>query len=101
MSDSPYVTKAVCAEHGKMMDERFARDKSDIGTIENNLRELTGIVTRLATLQENNTAAQNEHEARIRALELQPAGRWNSLITAGISALGGGLAGAILSNIIK
>lgn len=101
MSDSPYVTKAVCAEHGKMMDERFARDKSDIGTIENNLRELTGIVTRLATLQENNTAAQAEHEARIRALELQPAGRWNSLITAGISALGGGLAGAILSNIIK
>lgn len=100
MSDSPYVTKAVCAEHGKMMDERFARDKSDIGTIENNLRELTGIVTRLATLQENNTAAQAEHEARIRALELQPAGRWNSLITAGISALGGGLAGAILSNII-
>ena len=100
MSDSPYVTKAVCAEHGKMMDERFARDKSDIGTIENNLRELTGIVTRLATLQENNTAAQAEHEARIRALELQPAGRWNSLITAGISALGGGLAGAILSNIL-
>lgn len=100
MSDSPYVTKAVCAEHGKMMDERFARDKSDIGTIENNLRELTGIVTRLATLQENNTAAQAEHETRIRALELQPAGRWNSLITAGISALGGGLAGAILSNII-
>lgn len=100
MSDSPYVTKAVCAEHGKMMDERFARDKSDIGTIENNLRELTGIVTRLATLQENNTAAQAEHEARIRALELQPAGRWNSLVTAGLSALGGGIAGAILSNII-
>ena len=100
MSDSPYVTKAVCAEHGKMMDERFARDKSDIGTIENNLRELTGIVTRLATLQENNTAAQAEHEARIRALELQPAGRWNSLITAGISALIGGIVSLVISNIL-
>ena len=38
MSDSPYVTKAVCNEHGKMLDERFARDKADIGSIENNLR---------------------------------------------------------------
>lgn len=101
MSDSPYVTKAVCAEHGKMMDERFARDKADIGSIENNLRELSNIVTRLATLQENNAAAQAEHEARIRALELQPAGRWNTLITAGISALGGSVAGALLSTIIK
>ena len=100
MSDSPYVTKAVCAEHGKMMDERFARDKSDIGTIENNLRELTGIVTRLATLQENNAAAQTEHEARIRALELQPAGRWNTLITAGISALIGGIVSLGISNIL-
>lgn len=101
MSESPYVTKAVCNEHGKMLDERFARDKADIGSIENNLKELTNIVTRLATLQENNTAAQAEHEARIRALELQPAGRWNSLITAGISALGGSLAGAVISNLIK
>lgn len=101
MTDSPYVTKAVCNEHGKMLDERFARDKADIGSIENNLRELSNIVTRLATLQENNAAAQAEHEARIRALELQPAGRWNTLITAGISALGGGVAGALLSTIIK
>ena len=99
MSDSPYVTKAVCAEHGKMMDERFARDKHDIETIEGNLRELSGIVTRLAALQETNAAAQAEHETRIRALELQPAGRWNSLITAGISAIGGGIAGAFISNL--
>ena len=100
MSDSPYVTKAVCAEHGKMMDERFARDKADIGSIENNLRELSNIVTRLATLQENNAAAQAEHEARIRALELQPAGRWNSLITAGISAFIGGIVSLVISNIL-
>lgn len=100
MSDSPYVTKAVCAEHGKMMDERFARDKADIGSIENNLRELSSIVTRLATLQENNAAAQAEHEARIRALELQPAGRWNTLITAGISAMIGGIVSLVISNIL-
>lgn len=100
MSDSPYVTKAVCTEHGKMLDERFARDKSDIATIEGNLQKLSEIVTRLATLQENTAAAQAEHEARIRALELQPASKWNSLITAGISALGGSIAGALLSNIL-
>lgn len=100
MTDSPYVTKAVCNEHGKMLDERFARDKADIGSIENNLRELSSIVTRLATLQENNAAAQAEHEARIRALELQPAGRWNSLITAGVSAMVGGIASLVISNIL-
>ena len=100
MSDSPYVTKAVCNEHGKMLDERFARDKADIGSIENNLRELSNIVTRLATLQENNAAAQAEHETRIRALELQPAGRWNTLITAGISALIGGIVSLVISNIL-
>ena len=100
MSDSPYVTKAVCNEHGKMLDERFARDKADIDSIENNLRELSNIVTRLATLQENNAAAQAEHEARIRALELQPAGRWNSLITAGISAFIGGIVSLVISNIL-
>lgn len=100
MTDSPYVTKAVCKEHNVMMDERFARDKHDIASIEGNLQKLSEIVTRLATLQEGNAAAQAEHEARIRALELQPAGRWNSLITAGISAIGGGIAGAFLSNII-
>ncbi len=100
MSDSPYVTKAVCTEHGRMLDERFARDKSDIDSIAENLRELSGIVTRLATIQENNTAAQKEYEARIRALELQPAGRWNSLITAGISALIGGIVSLVISNIL-
>ena len=101
MSDSPYVTKAVCAEHGRMLDERFTRDKTDIETMESNLRELTGIVTRLAALQESAATTQAEHESRIRALELKPAGRWNTLITAGISAIGGGVAGAVLSNIIK
>ena len=101
MNDSPYVTKAVCNEHNKMLDERFTRDKTDSESIESNLKELTGIVTRLAALQENNAAAQAEHEARIRALELQPAGRWNSLIAAGISAIGGGVAGAFISTIIK
>lgn len=100
MPDSVYVTRDVCREHNNMMDERFARDKHDIATIEGNLQKLSEIVTRLATLQEGNAAAQAEHEARIRALELQPAGRWNSIITAGISALIGGIVSLVISNIL-
>lgn len=101
MPDGAYMLKAACAEREKTMDERFARDKTAIETLEHNMATLSTLVTELATLQKTSAQTQAEHEKRIRALELQPAGKWDKLTGGIIGAIAGGLGTLILNTIIN
>lgn len=101
MSDSPYMLESVCTARGKMLDERFARDRTAIEELERNIATLSKLVTELATLQKTNAQTQAEHEKRIRALELQPAGKWDKLQNTVVTAIASGLVGYMLSNLIE
>lgn len=96
-----YISKEVCNERKCTMDERFARDKADILTLQEEMLALTKLVSELATMQRASAETQHEHEKRIHALELQPAGRWDKLITGIVGAVAGGLGTMALGSIIK
>lgn len=95
--DNQFVRKETCEEREKRIEEWH----ETLLTIAGNLSNATSAIAQTAALQEEMAKSQTDHEKRIRALETKPASMWNSLVTAGVSALGGGLAGAVLSNIIK
>jgi len=95
-----YVTREVCNERKCIMDERFARDKADITTLQEEMLALTKLVSELATMQRANTETQHEHDKRIHALEMQPAGRWDKLITVLITAVATGLGTMALNAVI-
>ncbi len=95
-----YVTREVCNERRCTMDERFARDKADIQTASNKIDTLVEMVTELTALQRTNTEVQQEHEKRIHALEMQPAGKWDKLTTGIIGAIAGGLGTMVINAII-
>ena len=92
-----FVRKETCEEREKRLEEWHDMLMSVAG----NLNSATAAIARTAALQEEMTKERKNHEDRIRALETKPAGRWNTLVTSVITAVGGGVAGAILSTIIK
>lgn len=96
-----FVSREVCEERRCTLDERFARDKTAIGNLEESMATLTKLVTELATIQRTNTQTQAEHEQRIRTLELRPAGKWDKLITGVIGAVAGGVGTMLFNNLIN
>lgn len=92
-----FVRKETCDEREKRIEEWH----ETLLTIAGNLSNATSAIAQTAALQEEMAKSQRDHEDRIRALETKPAGRWNALVTSIITAVGGGVAGAILSTIIK
>ena len=80
------VSETYCIEHGKMLDERFRRDKEDIekhGTIISELKDLTKEIS--ALVKQNDTTIKN-HENRIVQLEKKPSMWLDRIISALISA---------------
>lgn len=97
MSSDPYVRKETCEEREKRIEEWH----ETLLTIAGNLSNATSSIAQTAALQKEMAKLQRDHEDRIRALETKPAGRWNTLITSLLTAVGAGIAGAFLSKIIK
>lgn len=92
-----FVRKETCEEREKRIEEWH----ETLLTIAGNLSNATSAIAQTAALQEEMAKSQRDHEDRIRALETKPAGRWNTLVTSIITAVGGGVAGAFLSKIIN
>lgn len=51
------------------------------------------LLAKLTSIEEQNQARIDGHEARLAALESRPARRWDTAVTAALTALAGGLAG--------
>lgn len=93
------VHQDACHEREKRIEQQFGQHRNAIETINNSIAELSVLVTRMAALQETYGKTQTEHEDRIRALELRPGSKWDKLVGSIIAALGGGVAGYIISQI--
>ena len=74
MDNNP-VTKAEYEGRKDVCDERFARDKERISSIEENLSTISSLVTKMAQLQTASTEKTEDQEKRIRTLE-QRGGKW-------------------------
>lgn len=92
-----FVRKETCEEREKRIEEWH----ETLLTIAGNLSNATSSIAQTAALQKEMAKLQRDHEDRIRALETKPAGRWNTLVTSLLTAVGAGIAGAFLSKIIK
>lgn len=73
-------------------NDRFARDKERLGTLEGDLKTLTTLVTQLAELVKFGAQNTKDQEARLRELEQRPVKKYD--------ALWGMVAGAVISGII-
>ena len=82
-------------EHKKLCDERFKRDKEDIRDGKEGLAELATLVTEMATMQKQSMAQTADQETRIRALEGKGGAWLDRLISLGLGAAIGALAGKI------
>ena len=95
-------------EYRQKIDERFARDKSDINSHDERLSKLDDREEKIEQLSiqmgEMLKAHDNkltEHDKRIIALEEKPAKRWNEVVNQIITVVVAALLGGFLSQIIK
>lgn len=81
------MNEAVCAEHEKLCDERFARDKERIEKLEALTGKIGECNIRLTGIAEQHDATLKDHETRLDELENRPTQMWDKLI-AGLIAAG-------------
>ncbi len=80
------VSETYCKEHGKMLDERFRRDKEDIEKHERTISELKDLTKEISALVKQNDTTIKNHENRIVQLEKKPSMWLDRIISALISA---------------
>lgn len=77
------VTEEFCREHGRLIDERFRRDKEELVRHEEELNEIRSLTLEMSALVKQNNESMKNHENRITALEKKPS-VWFDRIVAGI-----------------
>jgi hypothetical protein len=91
------VSAAYCKEHGRMIDERFKRDKKDLQRHEEAINEIRDLTVEISTLVKQNNENLKNHENRITALEKKPS-VWFDRIVSGITAA---VVAAVVSAMLK
>ena len=90
------VTTAYCQEHGKVVDERFKRDKEDLQRHEDTLKKLSELTAEISALVRQNNEDIDDHENRISTLEKKPSLWLDRIISGIIAAVGAALVAAVL-----
>lgn len=81
------MNEAVCAEHEKLCDERFARDKERIEKLEDLTGKIGECNIRLTGIAEQHDAKLKDHESRLDELERRPGNLWDKVISGIIAAV--------------
>lgn len=76
----------VCAEHEKLCDERFARDKHDIDELKQLTRKVSECSIKLSGIAEQHNEKLKDHESRLDELERRPGNLWDKVIAGIIAA---------------
>ena len=84
---------AMLAKHERAVGAHDKRLDSHSEQID----EMQKLLVKLTQIEEQNQARINSVDARVAALEARPARRWDSLATAALTALVGGLAGYLMA----
>ena len=95
------VTPELCAQHQQIMDERFARDKERIETLEDNQKRIELLTVQMGEILKNQNEAIHNHTGRLERLESRPGGLWDKAVSGIIAAVTGGLAAALMALIIR
>lgn len=85
-----------CAEHEKLCDERFARDKERIDKLENLTGKIGECNIKLSALVEHHDDKLKDHEGRLDDLESRPGNLWDKVISGIIAAVVAFVMGALL-----
>lgn len=95
--ESPAVLENVCRERRKVLDERCARDKSDILDQQARTQKLEEMSIVMGQILERWSGQLEDHDSRLKALESRPRTIVSKWETAIISSAAGLLFGALCS----
>lgn len=95
------VNQEVCAQRGKVYDERFARDKERLDKLDNKQDRIETLTVQMGEILKNQNKAIDNHDARITTLEHRPGGMWDKIVSGIIAAVTGGLISALIALILK
>ena len=102
------VSETLCSERRKIMEERFARDKERIETLEKLCADLQKLSTQMGELLKKydeqiseNKEQLKEQDARLTAIEQKPLRWWEKLTGAIVTAIGAAAGGSILTMMMQ
>lgn len=91
------VSKAVCEERHKALDNYLSNDKSGLAKHDGEIKDIKEAIVVLTALQARHDDDIRDHEKRIRGIEGKPAKRWDSItaqiIQLAVAAAAGGVIG--------
>lgn len=90
------MDKTVCAEHEKLCDERFARDKHDIDELKQLTRKVSECSIKLSGIAEQHNEKLKDHETRLDELERRPGNLWDKVVAGIIAAAVAYLMGVVM-----
>ena len=90
------MDKTVCAEHEKLCDERFARDKHDIDELKQLTRKVSECSIKLSGIAEQHNEKLKDHESRLDELERRPGNLWDKVVAGIIAAAVAYLMGVVM-----
>ena len=80
------MNENVCAEHEKLCDERFARDKHDIDELKQLTRKVSECSIKLSSIADQHNEKLKDHESRLDELESRPTQWWDKVVAGIIAA---------------
>ena len=80
------MNENVCAEHEKLCDERFARDKERLNELEKFYRKLSECSIKLSSIADQHNEKLKDHENRLDELESRPTQWWDKVVAGVIAA---------------
>ncbi len=95
------VNKEYCREHGRVIDERFARDQADIKAHNEAIANITKLSTEIGTLIKQHDDTIKSHESRIDTLERKPSVWLDRIVAWVVGAVIAAIVAAMLSGNIK
>ena len=81
------VNKEFCEEHGKMIDERFARDKNDLKKHDEAIDKITQLTAEISALVKQHEDVIKRHNNEIAELKNKPSLWFDRIINGVVSAL--------------
>ena len=108
MEEKEYVADEVCNERQKNAADKFSRDKERLDKVEDRqdkqeerTQKIETLTVQTAEILKNQTDTLKDHDQRLDVLESKPGKLWDRLVFALIGALATGIAGALLTTILK
>jgi len=81
MADQEYLTQQEFKGRKELCDERFRRDNTRLRDTEEKLDKVATNLSQITEIIKRNTEGQEDHEKRLRAIELK-GGKWLDKIIA-------------------